>query len=71
MVTQSNKVCTQNSVCDQMIPTKQNGTCHNGFVPVERNHLMCDVKSLTCSCRSGNCQASCTTRKDTTTNHGM
>jgi ABC-type multidrug transport system ATPase subunit len=36
-------VCTQNSVCDSLIPTGQNGTCYNHFGPVNRNHIMCDV----------------------------
>ncbi|ORZ12015.1 hypothetical protein BCR42DRAFT_332368 [Absidia repens] len=36
-------VCTQDSVCDPLVPTGQNGTCYRGGLTVFENHQMCNV----------------------------
>ncbi|ORX57394.1 hypothetical protein DM01DRAFT_1334019 [Hesseltinella vesiculosa] len=36
-------VCTQDSVCDSLVPTGQNGTCYRGGLTVFENHQMCNV----------------------------
>ncbi|KAI8096551.1 putative ABC transporter [Halteromyces radiatus] len=36
-------VCTQDSVCDPLVPTGQNGTCYRGGLAVFENHQMCNV----------------------------
>ncbi|KAI9318514.1 hypothetical protein BX666DRAFT_1855871 [Dichotomocladium elegans] len=36
-------VCTLDSVCNQLVPTGQNGTCYRGGLTVFENHQMCDV----------------------------
>ncbi|GAA5795628.1 hypothetical protein HPULCUR_000990 [Helicostylum pulchrum] len=36
-------VCTNDSVCDSLVPTGQNGTCYRGGLAVYENHQICDV----------------------------
>ncbi|CAO3632026.1 unnamed protein product [Cunninghamella blakesleeana] len=36
-------VCTQDSVCNPLVPTGQNGTCYRGGLTVFENHQMCNV----------------------------
>ncbi|ORY93038.1 hypothetical protein BCR43DRAFT_552310 [Syncephalastrum racemosum] len=36
-------VCTQDSVCNSLVPTGMNGTCYRGGLTVFENHQMCNV----------------------------
>ena len=38
-------ICNSDRVCDSLVPTQKNATCYNSFMPVNRNHIQCNVNN--------------------------